>query len=129
MNTIEVIITVVCAVLASPLITKLSDNIFTAINNKRGKKDKLDKILDKIDDLDKKVTETELSSTRAELMMLMKDYPENWDDICTKAHHYFIDLHGDSYITTLYSQWLKSRNMEKPAWFVEVLRKEKENKK
>lgn len=33
------------------------------------------------------------------------------------AEHYFKDLHGNFYITSIFSKWLERNNIEIPEWF------------
>lgn len=50
-------------------------------------------------------TRHEQSVTRIELMVLMEHDPDNVAEIEKLAHHYFVDLGGDTYMTGLYSKW------------------------
>lgn len=52
--------------------------------------------------------QTELQLTRLELMMLMAHAPENIVEIEKIARHYFVDLKGDTYMTSEYTKWAKS---------------------
>lgn len=62
---------------------------------------------------------------RLQLMVLIADYPRKVDEILKIAEHYFVDLKGDSFITVLFQDWLKSQNIESPEWF--KVKKNEEN--
>lgn len=47
----------------------------------------------------------EQATTRIELMVLMEHDPENVAAIEKLAYHYFIELEGDTYLTSMYSNW------------------------
>ena len=52
--------------------------------------------------------QTEMQLTRLELMMLMAHAPENIVEIEKIARHYFVDLKGDTYMTSEYTKWAKN---------------------
>lgn len=62
------------------------------------------KLSEKLDDHEK---QSELSAARLELMMLMGSDPYNTVEIEKVAHHYFVDLGGNYYLTSEYSQYCK----------------------
>lgn len=47
----------------------------------------------------------EQATTRIELMVLMEHDPTNVAAIEKLAHHYFVELGGDTYLTGIYSNW------------------------
>lgn len=53
----------------------------------------------------------EQSTTRNELLVLINNYPDDRRSIESVAEHYFIDLHGDSYVFSLYSDWAKEHDV------------------
>ena len=59
----------------------------------------------------------DVESCRMQLMLLIHISPRNAAEILTLGLHYFVDLHGDTYLTALFSEWLKSQNIDKPIWF------------
>lgn len=52
--------------------------------------------------------EQELNSVRIQLLGLIFHTPENKAEIERVAYHYFRELHGDWYMTGLYSQWAEA---------------------
>lgn len=63
---------------------------------------RVDSLEEKIDD---NYTKDELATTRLELMVLMEHDPENVIEIEKLAKHYFSDLNGNSYLTSVFSKW------------------------
>lgn len=55
--------------------------------------------------LDDAHRESQLGITRLELQGLIKDTPENRAEIEKLARYYFIELKGDTYMTSMYSKW------------------------
>lgn len=59
------------------------------------------------DKVSTKDRESELQLNRLELMMLMDNDPNNIVEIEKVAHHYFKDLGGNSYMSSLYAKYCK----------------------
>jgi len=55
--------------------------------------------------LDEAHKESQLGITRLELQGLINDTPENRAVIEKLARYYFLELHGDTYMTSMYSKW------------------------
>lgn len=56
------------------------------------------------------ITQQKLSLTRLELYTLIIHDPENKAEIEKLAKKYFLDLGGDQYMSSIYSQWAKEHN-------------------
>jgi len=54
--------------------------------------------------------QTDLQLTRLELMMLMETDPDNVIEIEKVAHRYFIELGGNTYMSSEFSRWCKMHN-------------------
>ena len=65
-----------------------------------------------------------LDICKMQIMLLIADYPSKVNEILEVAKHYFVDLEGDTYITSLFEDWLESRNIEAPDWFKNHKKKE-----
>lgn len=63
----------------------------------------------RVDALEQKIDENrendELATTRLELMVLMEHDPDNVIEIEKLARHYFLDLKGNSYLTSVFSRY------------------------
>ena len=55
--------------------------------------------------LDEAHKESQLRITRLELQGLINDTPENRTEIEKLARYYFLELDGDTYMTSMYSKW------------------------
>lgn len=97
--TTEAIITIVVAVLGSNLI----QFFVTRGDNKKGIKAQLLKL--------------EKDSCRTQMLILLKFFPERTDEIMTLAEHYFGTLHGDWWLTPMFSAYLDEHGFPTPAWF------------
>lgn len=69
----------------------------------------------RVDSLESKIndnyTKDELATTRLELMVLMEHDPENVIEIEKLARHYFLDLKGNSYLTSVFSKWCREHGV------------------
>ena len=67
-------------------------------------------------DITKRLDKLEKDGVRLQLMVLMSDFPEKKDEIMEVAKHYFYDLKGNWYMTSIYNEWLKKEKIEQPSW-------------
>lgn len=96
--------TVILAIIGSGALSTIISAIITAIGNRNGIKSKVRKI--------------EKDSVRTQLLLMMSDYPDETQEILTIAEYYFKTLKANWYMTTMFSKWLKKKEIEKPEWFV-----------
>lgn len=75
---------------------------------------KVDEINQTMDDLKKLAADTRKDTLRIQLMMLMKDQPDNTDSILKIAEVYFMQLEGNWYMTSEFKKWAKAHNVEVP---------------
>ena len=61
------------------------------------------------------VLEKDVLRTQLLLLILLKD--EERQEILTIAEHYFKDLHGDWYMTSIFYKWLTAKRIAEPDWF------------
>lgn len=69
------------------------------------------------EEMKESLAKNERDSVRTQLMLLMSDYPDNTSEIMAVAQHYFDDIGGNWYMTSMFNQWLESRDIGKPDWF------------
>ena len=107
MTTLELILAVLGIILGSA-------GLFTflqfLINRRDKKSDQMTRIESKLDNI-------EQGNARSQLMLLMRLYPENKNEIMMVAEHYFKDLNGDWYLSSLFNSWLHQIGIESPFWF------------
>lgn len=63
------------------------------------------------------LSKTEKDSVRTQLLVLMSNYPDNTMEIMGVAQHYFDDIGGNWYMTSMFNRWLEKENIGKPDWF------------
>lgn len=72
---------------------------------------------DRIGKIEKRLDKNEKDNVRLQLLVLFSDYSQNTQEIMEVAHHYFVDLGGDWYLTSLFDEWLIKTKHGKPEWF------------
>ncbi len=87
-----------------------SNALFAFLQYMIGRHDTKKNIKGKLVLLEKDVLRTQLL-----LLILLKG--EEKQEILTIAEHYFKDLHGDWYMTSIFNKWLKEKDIAEPEWF------------
>ena len=64
-----------------------------------------------------KLTVLEKDVLRTQLLLLILLKGEEKQEILTISEHYFKDLHGDWYMTSIFNKWLKEKTIAEPDWF------------
>ena len=54
---------------------------------------------------------------RTQLLLLILLKGEEQQEILTIAEHYFKDLHGNWYMTSIFNKYLKEKDLAEPEWF------------
>lgn len=81
-----------------------------------GKLQSSNKLEEKFKAIDDRLAKQEKDIVRGQLMTLIHDYPQRQDEIMEVAHHYFVDLKGNWYMTALFKEWCEAENIEVPNW-------------
>lgn len=58
----------------------------------------------------------EKDGLRTQLLLLILMRPEEINEILTLAEHYFVDLKGNWYVTSMFAKWCEEHKLE-PDWF------------
>lgn len=94
------------------------------IRNRQEKNDKKDTLRKEVQELRKEqqelrkdVKRLERDSCRTQLLLMMRDYPDERAEILQLGAHYFGDLDGNWYLSSLFAAWIKKQGIEKPDWF------------
>ena len=91
------------------------------IARKDKKKDQLDEIKARLAGIEKRQRTEERDTCRNQMMMLMKLFPDDIPELLKVAQHYFVDLHGNWYMTTLFRKYLEKHEIDSPPdWFINV---------
>lgn len=99
----EMTTTIIVAVLASNGFFALLQFLIGRHDSKRNIKGKLDRL--------------EKDGLRTQLLLLLLMMPDEKKEILTIAEHYFKDLKGNWYMTSLFDKWLTKTGQGKPEWF------------
>lgn len=83
------------------------------------KTDKSDKVVKDIEELKALIVKIEKDNCRTQMLVLMSDYPEEKLEMMKVSEHYFGDLKGDWYMSSMFNKWLAKNGIEKPTWFDE----------
>lgn len=71
---------------------------------------------DKFKQIEKKQVVAEKDALRTQLLTLIISMPDEEQEILTLGRHYFADLKGNWYMTSIFKKWCDSRGLE-PEWF------------
>lgn len=69
---------------------------------------------DAVDTLINTTNETRKDTLRIQLLMILEHQPDNIDTILKLAESYFVELHGDWYMTSEFNKWAKAHDIEVP---------------
>lgn len=108
--------TIIIAIVGSGAFSAFIAGIFNLIQNK---KSRLKNIEDKLANIEKNQKQSEKDELRTQLLLLLADYPHESSEILKIAEHYFSDLEGNWYCTSLFNKWLEENNIAQPEWFKE----------
>lgn len=72
---------------------------------------------DKIQAIDNKLNKCEMDSVRLQMLVMISDYPTEVQEIMKLAEHYFSDLNGNWYMTSIFNKWLEENEIAPPEWF------------
>lgn len=87
------------------------------INRSDKKKDEKDGLRASVKDIQAKVKKQEKDTLRTQMLVLIFLQPEEKQELLTLGEHYFKDLEGNWYMTSIYSKWLKKMHIDIPSWF------------
>ena len=87
------------------------------IRRRDEKKGAMSKVITRLDRIEKRQDTSERDACRTQLLILLNHYPSNTPEIMKLAEHYFRELHGDWYMTSLFNGWLMRNGIGKPEWF------------
>lgn len=101
-----IVVTIASSIIGSSALVSLITFLITRHDNRKGRLDRIDKQLNKL----------ERDSVRTQLLMLMTSYTSDMSEIMKCAEHYFKDIKGDWYMTTLFNHFIEKHGIAKPEW-------------
>lgn len=105
---------IIYAILGSGALAALVSGFFNAWINRKGRLGKIEETLGKIE---KNQAVGEKDALRTQLLLMLSDYPHETTEILKLAEHYFKDLEGNWYLTSLFNNWLIDNKIASPSWF------------
>lgn len=107
---------IILAILSCETLLKIIEKLI----DKYGSKSKrLDKYNEHLAEIDGRLDINERDACRTQMLLLMSDYPDEEAELMSLAQHYFCDLHGNWYMSSIFHKWLKKHNLEEPSWLSE----------
>ena len=67
--------------------------------------------------LEERLNRLERDGLRTQMLVLIIQRPEEKQEILTIAEHYFKDLKGDWYMTSIFNKWIVDSDIAEPEWF------------
>lgn len=110
----EFIEAVIISVLGSGAFATL---VTALINAFSGRKTKLKQMGEQLNKIEEQLVTAEKDALRTQLLIMISDYPSETQEILTIAQHYFGDLKGDWYATSLFNKWIRDWGVAEPTWF------------
>ena len=114
---------IIIAVFGSSALAALISGIFTLVNNRQAKHkestDQLIMINNRLGKIEENQVKAEKDQCRTQLLLMIADYPESRAEILELGRHYFVDLKGDWYLSSLFLGWIDSQKITRPEWFKE----------
>lgn len=101
------VVTIAVAVIGSTAVSSLIQFLITRYDKKKESKDG---IKGKLIILEKDVL-------RSQLLLLILLRPAEQQEIMIVGEHYFKELHGDWYMTSIFNKWLLESEIAEPEWF------------
>lgn len=100
-------------VLTSSAVLAFCQFLITRRDNKKNKYSEIESRLDKIEAA---LVKNEKDNVRTQMLLVMSDYPQEEKELMTLAEHYFCDLHGNWYMTSIFKNYCARNNIPIPEW-------------
>ena len=105
---------IIIAIVGSGALSALIAGVF---NLATSRKSKLNAIEEKLNHLETESRKSEKDALRTQLLLMLKDYPDEKAEILRLAERYFGELKANWYLTPLFNKWLEEYDVAKPEWF------------
>ena len=105
---------IIISIIGSGALAALISGIFNLVLNRKGRLGHIESDLEK---LNEKMKTSEKDALRTQLLLMLSDYSHDVPEILNLARHYFVDLKGDWYLTSIFNHWLEDNNIASPGWF------------
>ena len=117
----NVVITLIVAVLSSGALSALINGYFQSRRDKQSKEtgleSKIDALAKKQNEINNRLIVSEKDALRTQLMVLIKDFPDERTDILRLSETYFSKLGGNWILTDIFVRWCRENGVEVPTWY------------
>ena len=107
---------IIVAILGSGALSALISGIFGLIQSRKSKQKEIEEDLKSIK---AKLAIAEKDALRTQLMVMIKDYPQEKTDILRLSEHYFVKLEGNWIMSNIFQEWCEATDTSIPKWFRE----------
>ncbi len=112
----EIVIAIIGSGLLSAVVSGLIGLYSKHMDRKYVKEDKAADKGDEMENVKKQLAKAEKDNVRLQMLVLMADYPEDESELMRVAEHYFKELKGNWYMTTMFNHWIEEKGIAKPDW-------------
>lgn len=113
--------TIIIAIISSGALSALITGLFQYLQTKRSKKDGLESKVDALaksqNQINDRLILAEKDALRTQLMVLIKDFPDERTDILRLGQTYFDTLGGNWILTDIFARWCAENDVQIPSWF------------
>lgn len=106
--------TIVIAIISSGALSALISGLFGLIQNRKSKQKQIEQDLEEIKSAQ---IRSEKDVLRTQLMVMLKDFPQETTDILRLGEHYFVKLGGNWILSDIFQKWAQDNNVSLPNWF------------
>lgn len=112
----EIVIAIIGSGILSAIVSGAVSIVSKRMDRKYAKEDKAEDKADELDNVKKQLHKVELDNVRLQILVLMADYPDDEAEIMRVAEHYFKDLKGNWYMTSMFNKWIRENKIAQPDW-------------
>lgn len=110
----DLIVTIVLTIVGSNALIGFVQFLITRHDTRKNLESQLTSLKE---ELKSKLKKQEKDSLRTQLLFLIMLKPDEDQEILTIARHYFVDLEGNWYMTSIFKKWLTETKTGEPDWF------------
>lgn len=105
---------IVIAILGSGALSALISGIFGLIMARKSRQKEIEEDLN---DIKRRLEIAEKDAIRTQLLVLIKDFPEEKTDIMRLGEHYFVKCTGNWVMSDIFLKYLRDNEIPIPGWF------------
>ena len=108
--------TIIIAIISSGALSALVSGIFGLVQSRKSRQKEIEEDLKAVKE---KLDIAEKDALRTQLMVMIKDYPDEKTDILRLGEHYFVKLKGNWVMSNIFREWCDATGTNIPGWFEE----------